>query len=113
MSVKKSARNSAPGKPFRKGRDPRRGRGPEKGAPNAGRPPDAFKEMCRKLASSDDVEGELTSILKKRRGKGAKRDPEFMAALKWTSENGYGKPSQAIVPGDGLNWAEVFKQMAK
>lgn len=39
---RKSARKSAPGQPFRKGRDSRRGRGPKKGS--GGRPPLEFKK---------------------------------------------------------------------
>lgn len=46
MSEEKSARKSAPGKPFTS-TDSRRGYGPKKGAPNAGRPPDEVRKACR------------------------------------------------------------------
>jgi hypothetical protein len=55
----KSARKSAPGRPFTPG-DPRRGRGPKKGAPNAGRPPDAIRAACR--ASFDARIATLTAF---------------------------------------------------
>lgn len=89
----KSGENSGVKKPgtFKKGGDPRQGRGPKKGAPNAGRPPDAFKEMCRGLASSADVEREVRKIIKR-----GSKDPMFVQALRWASEHGYGKPAQAV-----------------
>ena len=45
----KSAKKSATrrGRPFTGASDPRRARGPAKGAPNAGRPPDAIRRICR------------------------------------------------------------------
>lgn len=49
----KSAQKSAPGRPFAKGADSRRGRGPKKGAPNAGRPPNAFKDFLREMIRDD------------------------------------------------------------
>lgn len=48
-SAKKSAKKSANrrGRPFTGADDPRRARGPKKGAPNAGRPPDEIRRICR------------------------------------------------------------------
>lgn len=87
---KKSARKSAPGRPFRKGSDPRQGRGPKKGAPNAGRPRDDFKELCRQLASREKTVEQVAKIL-------ADPDhPQFMRALAWATENGYGKAEQSV-----------------
>lgn len=83
----KSGRKSGTFKP---GKDPRRGKGPEKGAPNAGRPPDKFKELCRELATGEKTVAQLRLILK------SKKDPQFMSALRWASEHGYGKPAQPL-----------------
>jgi hypothetical protein len=98
MAAKKSARKSAKkgrGKPFVAG-DPRSGRGPRKGAPNAGRPPDAFKALCQEMATRDETLAAVRAILADR------THPQFMAALKWASENGYGRPTQALeVTGKG------------
>lgn len=89
-AAKKSARKSATGRPFKKGGDARQGRGPKKGAPNAGRRPDDFKALCASLATREATLDAVTGIL-------ANPDhPQFMAALKWASENGYGRPAQAV-----------------
>lgn len=66
------------------------GRGPRKGAPNAGRPPDKFKEMCRDLASSADIERCARRVLKN------PNHPAWLGALKWATEHGYGKPKESI-----------------
>lgn len=90
MSSKKSAKKSAPGRPFQPGTDQRRGNGPSKGAPNAGRPPDKFKELCRELASGQKTIEAVEAILEDQ------SHSQFMAALKWASEHGYGRPSQPL-----------------
>lgn len=85
----KSAQKSAPpGVPFQQGNDRRRGKGPPKG--QGGRPPDEFKALCQELATRDLTVDAVKGILE---------DPshgQFMAALKWATENGYGKPAQPI-----------------
>lgn len=48
--------------------------------------------MCRALASSDEVRQNVEKILK---------NPEeypklYVGALKWASENGYGKPTEHV-----------------
>lgn len=53
-----------------------------------GRPPDAFKAMCRELACSAEQAAAL--ILTK------PDHPAFIGALKWATENGYGKPVESI-----------------
>jgi hypothetical protein len=58
--------------------------------PGPGRPRNEFVDRCRKLASNDDVLDMVNEILSD------KKHPLFMAALKWASEHGYGKPKQAI-----------------
>ncbi|HEX6940302.1 MAG TPA: hypothetical protein VF158_12890 [Longimicrobiales bacterium] len=82
----KSARKSAPGRPFRKGHDPRRGRGPKPGAPNAGRPPDEFKATLARLASRDETLDYLRRCLDGEFGPDA-----YMKAVQWAAERGYGK----------------------
>lgn len=55
-----------------------------------GRPPDAFKALCRELASRDETVQAVTAIL-------ADRDhPAYLGALKWASEHGYGRPTQPV-----------------
>lgn len=92
----KSARKS-PGKPFAKGEDPRRGRGPAPGAPNAGRPPDKFKQEMQRLASRDETLERLNQLTDKRRkGKGGVTDDLFLRAFKEVADRGYGKPAQPV-----------------
>lgn len=55
-----------------------------------GRPPDQFKELCRELATAENTIKSIRAILKSR------KDPQFMAALRWASEHGYGKPAQPL-----------------
>lgn len=78
------------------------GRGPEKGAPNAGRPPDKFKELCRELATGEKTVAQIRLILK------SKKDPQFMAALRWASEHGYGKPAQPLEHNAGESLAAIL-----
>jgi hypothetical protein len=52
--------------------------------------PGEFKERCQSLASRENTMQAVTAIL---------NDPthtQFMAALKWATEQGYGKPSQPV-----------------
>ena len=61
------------------------------GHPGAGgRPPDEFKALCRQLASDERTVAAVQAILDDH------EHPHFMAALKWASEHGYGRPR----PGD-------------
>ena len=88
--MKKSARKTAIGKPFIP-HDPRSGRGPRRGAPNAGRPTDAFKALCRRIVSRGARALVANGVMDN------PEHPAFMSALKWASEHGYGKPTQEIV----------------
>ena len=90
---RKSARKSAPGKPFEHGEDPRRGRGPAKGAPNAGRPPDKFKEAMRGIADRPDVLKRLKKLTGTAKSVG---DDVFLKAFKEVADRGYGKPAQPV-----------------
>src|SRR5688500_455232 len=97
-SAKKSApqrgrprgERTAPGRPFVAGADPRRGRGPAKGAPNAGRPPDEFKEMCRRLLADPRAERAVAEILCD------KNHPAFATMWRAVSDRAYGRPTQPL-----------------
>lgn len=99
-SARKSARKTAPttarkansavGVPFAPGPDPRRGKGPAPGAPNAGRPPDEFKALCAELATGAATLAAVRAILE------SPLHPQFMHALKWATEHGYGRATQPI-----------------
>lgn len=58
--------------------------------PGAGRPPNEFKALCQRLASRDATVKRVASILRDA------THPQFMPALKWATENGYGKPDQNL-----------------
>lgn len=55
---------------------------------NKGRTPEAFKVWMRSLASSEQVQRGLETIL------ADSSNPMFMAALKHVTERGYGKPKE-------------------
>lgn len=71
--------------PFVKG-DPRINRT----KPGPGRVPDAFRAMCRELASRTMTFKVVTEILTD------SDHPHFMSALRWCSEYGYGKPKEHL-----------------
>ncbi len=74
--------------PQRHGGALRRG-GTNKGG--TGRPPDAFREMCRRLGSRESTIEAVEEILDDH------DHPQFMSALKWVTEYGYGKAVQPII----------------
>lgn len=57
---------------------------------SGGRPPDQFKAAMRELASGDETLKFLAAILRK------PNHPHYMQALKFVSEQGYGKATQPI-----------------
>lgn len=75
-------------------RKPKHGRGllriggTNKGGP--GRPPDEFKELCRQLASGEITIANVQKILNN------PRHAQFLPALRWATENGYGKPKESL-----------------
>jgi len=78
-----------PTKPFTGSDDPRNGRGPKKGAPNAGRPTNAYRALCREAA-----EAGLRSL----RSHGVMDDPThpaFIPMLKLAITYAYGRPASA------------------
>lgn len=83
----KSARKTV-GKPFQKGGDPRQGRGPRPGT--GGRPRDEWKAALRDLVSSDDAIARLAAILSD------PAHPQFLRAMEFAAERGYGKEAQAL-----------------
>lgn len=117
---KSSGKSTATGKPFVAGDARlRRGRGPKKGAPNAGRPPDAFKAEMRQLASSSLVLARLQDILA-----GPTEHDVFLKALTFVTDRGYGRAQQHVdVTSDGqaltrehlatMNAAEIREEIAR
>lgn len=68
----------------------KRGRGPKKGAPKAGRPPDEFKAMLAELASREATLDAVRRILED------PSHPQFLRAMEFATERGYGKVAQAV-----------------
>lgn len=60
------------------------------GNKGGGRPPDEFKELCRQLASGEITIANVQKILKN------PKHAQFLPALRWATENGYGKPKESI-----------------
>lgn len=119
-SVEKS-RVPAQLKPFKPGIDARRGRGPAKGAPNAGRPPNEWKQSLRALADREAVLSHVDAALSAgpRRPKLDEAGKEvvefhtdgngrsvarvvmegsldFQWALEYATEHGYGRAAQSV-----------------
>lgn len=93
MTAKKTAKKAARkavGRPFAKG-DARINRT----KPGTGRPPNEFKQLCQAMASRQETLIAVTRIL------ADSAHPHFMSALKWASENGYGKPAQPLTGEHG------------
>jgi len=91
--ARKTAKKTAKPKP-RKIRQPK-GKGAlyaggVPGNKGGGRPLDAFKAMCQRLASREETERAVDRILRNQ------NHPAFMGALKWATEHGYGQPRAAI-----------------
>lgn len=94
--MEKTAKKSAPrGRPFAKGSDPRQGRGPRKGAPNAGRPPIAYKGRMAALADRGALAAELEGVLDN------PAHPHWLQAWKFVTEQAHGRAVQPIA-GDPL-----------
>lgn len=77
---------SAPN-PTGKGLVPGAGGGPQ---PGAGRPPAAWKEACKALASKQEVFDKAAQILDN------PEHPAFLGAWKFLAEQGYGKPDATV-----------------
>ena len=54
----------------------------------SGRPPEAFKALCRELVTRKETLAAVRKILRE------PNHPAFVGALKWATENGYGRPLQ-------------------
>lgn len=61
----------------------------------SGRKPEAFRALCRALVSSQAVLDAARSVLSN------PDHPAWTGALKWATENGYGKAPQPITGPDG------------
>jgi hypothetical protein len=70
------------------------GRGPAKGAPNAGRPPEEWRERLRAMASREEVLEHVANVLLV-----GPEHPYFDKALDYATQYGYGKPKQEIEHG--------------
>ncbi len=55
-----------------------------------GRPPNEFKELCRRLTTRKATVEAVKAILED------KTHPHFIGALKWATEHGYGKPKETV-----------------
>lgn len=75
----------APTRPGRNGGQLRTGNPGNKGG---GRTPDAFKAMCRRLASRKGTLRNLRTILDN------PNHPKFIAACEFVGDRGYGKPTE-------------------
>lgn len=62
------------------------------GNKGGGRTPDAFRQMCQELASSSEVYARVKDILQQP----LLYPTLYIGALKWASENGYGRPKETI-----------------
>lgn len=80
--------------PFKRGPDPRRGKGPKPGT--GGRPRDEFRALLRELASRPETVAGLDAILSD------PGHPQYLRALEFVTERGYGKEPQAIEGGLSL-----------
>lgn len=86
--------------------DPRRARGPKPGAPNAGRPTDAFKALMRELANDEVAVANLRYILTT-----AGPHEDFLKALAHVTDRGYGKAQQHVdVTTSGQSIAEILRK---
>ena len=92
----KSAEKSAPGRPFEPGSDARRGKGPPKGAPNAGRPPIAFKAECESICNAL-----LLPAIRAYLAENDPSDPGYRWAADKMLDYGQGRPVQRVEGADG------------
>lgn len=79
-----------------------RGTPGNRGGKLGGRPPDAFKRMMRELASSPEAEARIRGAIKN------KLSPDWLPALKFAAEHGYGRPNQ---PVSGTLTHQTYEQM--
>src|SRR4051812_6038735 len=86
-ATKNSGRKS--GK-FQPGPDSRRGNGPEKGAPNAGRPPNEFKQWCKGLLDDPKCRTQVEEILND------KKHPAFPTMFRIIADRAHGKPPESV-----------------
>ncbi len=70
---------------------PGKGRGPKPGSPNAGRPPDEWRERLRAMASRDEVLNHVSEVLL-----AGPDHPYFDRALQYATDHGYGRPTQPV-----------------
>ena len=101
--AKSEPKSVRPGlRPFLPGPDARRGRGAAKGGPNAGRTPDEFRALMRRLTSRADVLDNLSRILTD------KDPPHFLPAWQETADRGFGKAAQHLDVTSGHDTLRSF-----
>jgi hypothetical protein len=88
-----AGKSAVPGTPFLRGVDPRRGHGPQKGAPNAGRPPEAFRQALNEMLNSEAV---LTQVRYFLSGARDVTHDQFWKVVMWLSDRVYGRPVQEL-----------------
>lgn len=99
-SVKKSGKSAPKSAPTK--RVPSHGKGKllTGGMPGnkggTGRPPDAFKALCQELASGAKTIDNVKTIL------GDPDHPQFLPALRWATEHGYGKAKDSVEVSGGV-----------
>lgn len=81
-----------------------RGKGCAPGAPNAGRPPDAWKATLRELASRENVLAHIQTVLD-----AGPDHPFFAKALEYVTEYGYGKATQHIEQTGGTTLEVIVR----
>lgn len=86
-SARKSGKKSGTFKP---GEDSRRGKGPAKGAPNAGRPPNEFKQWCAGLLDDPECRSQVEEILRD------KKHPAFPTMFRTVADRAHGKPKESV-----------------
>ena len=84
------------------------GNGPAKGAPNAGRPPDEWRERLRAMASRDEVLDHVETVLL-----AGPSDPFFDRALQYVTDHGYGKPKQEMAHSGTITLEALLAQSHK
>lgn len=68
----------------------------------SGRPPDAFRQLCRELASRTKTVKSVLAILKN------PDHVQFVAALRWATEHGYGKPVQPLEHSGSITLEQIL-----
>ena len=91
---------------FKKGHDNRRGPGGGKKG-RSGRPPDAWKEIMRKLVNRESTLRTLKRVIKN------SKHPAWLGALRFAAEYAYGKPTQDLTVTAKMSLEELIAEANK